>query len=191
MKNSCIAVLIALVSLFLFMPDKAHALSCAELSGPQEALERNGAAVYGEIKQVKADIEQDGFTGPKEYVTNVLLEVERSWGIEADTQMIAAADYTWGYDYQQGESYLIFLSKQQDRMVISPCSPTLELASVEEAVELLGAGSPPVNQVNLGYRMWFMLDKDIDLLIAGGILFAAAIVLCAWLIRKKRGKRAS
>lgn len=65
MKNSCLALLILLASLFLLMPDKAHALSCAELSGPQEALARNGAAVYGEVKQVECDIDQAGFTGTK------------------------------------------------------------------------------------------------------------------------------
>ncbi len=191
MSSITVRIVMVLALLLLFIPDKVSALSCAELSGPREALERNGAAVYGKVKQVKADIEQEGFVGTKEYVTNVLLEVERSWGIEADSQMIAAADYTWGYDYQKGESYLVFLSKQQDRMVISPCSPTLELASVDEAVELLGAGSLPAKQVNLAYRMWFMFDTDIDMLIAGGILVAAAIVLCTWLIRRRRGNRES
>lgn len=119
----------------------------------------------------------------------MLLEVERSWGIEADSQMIAEADDTWGYDYRKGESYLIFLSKQQDRMVISPCSPTLELASADAAVERLGEGSPPVNQVNLGYRMRFMFDTDTDLLIIGAILLATAIVMYAWVMKLKKGRR--
>jgi hypothetical protein len=182
---------IVLVSVLLFGQGTANALSCAEPGGPREELASNGAAVYAEVRQIKRDIEQAGITGTKEYVKNVLLEVERSWNIEVDSQVIAAADYAWGYDYRKGDSYLIFLTKHQDRLLISPCSPTMELASVDYAVQLLGDGNQPVNQVNLGYRMWFMFDTDLDMQIAGAILLTAALVLFAGLIRLKRGKRGS
>jgi hypothetical protein len=171
----------------MYAPVRAHALSCAEPSGPQEALEANGAAAYAEVRQVKGDIEQAGFTGPKEYVKNVLLEVERSWNIEVDFQIIGAADYTWGYDYQKGESYLIFLAKHQDRMVISPCSPTMTLASVDDAVRLLGEGNPPADRANLAYRMWFMFDTDLDLMIMAVAVPIAALCLWVGLKRRKRG----
>lgn len=47
------------------------------------------------------------FTGTKEYVRYLFVEVEQSWNIEVDSQIIVSTDYTWGYDYKKSNSYLI------------------------------------------------------------------------------------
>lgn len=62
--------LITLICLFTFAffianGQDAKALSCVELGSPQEALEVYGGAIYGEVKQIKVDLKQEGFTGTK------------------------------------------------------------------------------------------------------------------------------
>lgn len=62
--------LITLICLFTFAffianGQDAKALSCVEIGSPQEALEVYGGAIYGEVKQIKVDLKQVGFAGPK------------------------------------------------------------------------------------------------------------------------------
>lgn len=64
---------------FISNAQDVNALSCAVSGSPQEELEIYDGAVYGEVKQVKVDLKQEGFTGTKEKIRYILVEVERSW----------------------------------------------------------------------------------------------------------------
>ncbi|MEO2202953.1 hypothetical protein ABGV42_04320 [Paenibacillus pabuli] len=86
-------------------------ISCAEKGSLQEDLERYRGAVYGEIKQIKVDLKQQGIAGTKEKVRYILVEVERSWKTEVDSQIIVATDYTWGFNFKEGNKYLIYISE--------------------------------------------------------------------------------
>ncbi|PZD95899.1 hypothetical protein DNH61_10680 [Paenibacillus sambharensis] len=146
-------------------------------------MERAGGAVYGEVKQIKADSKYGGFTGTEEKVRYILIEVEQSWLNEVDSQIIAATDYTWGYEFKKGNNYLIYIQEADGELVSSPCSPTIEMSSSEQAVEWFGEGLRPKQQVNLEYNMWFMVELDIDM-----YMIVAAVILMIILIRFMRAR---
>ncbi|TYP78259.1 hypothetical protein [Paenibacillus methanolicus] len=182
-----LALLALALSTLVSFGSTAHALSCVEREGgPQETLKLYGGAVFGEVKQVKND--QEGFVGTIETVRNVLLDVKQSWNLALDSQVIVATDFTWGFDFKKGQSYLIYVYDDHGRLASDPCSPTYMLNDLAEATQLLGNGLPPGDQVNLAYKMWFMTDTDLDLLIVVG---AAVLVVALAVVgvRRFRGKR--
>ncbi|OMD73824.1 hypothetical protein BSK48_03745 [Paenibacillus odorifer] len=183
--------LITLICLFTFAffianGQDAKALSCVELGSPQEALEVYGGAIYGEVKQIKVDLKQEGFTGPKEKIRYILVDVERSWKTEVDSQIIVRIDYTWGFDFKEGNKYLIYISEVDGESSSSPCSSTIEMNNLNQATELFGEGLRPKQQVHLEYKMWLMFEQDIDLyiVIAIGLVVISVIYLRA---RRKKG----
>ncbi|MCP1186440.1 hypothetical protein [Paenibacillus sp. 1781tsa1] len=175
------------VVFFISNAQDVNALSCAESGSPQEELERATGAVYGEVKQLKVDLKQEGFTGTKEKIRYILVEAERSWNTEVDSQLIIGTNYTWGFDFKEGNKYLIYFSEANGELSSSPCSSTIEMNNINQATELFGEGYPPKQQVNLEHKMWFMFEQDIDMYIVG-IVVLAAIFLLFMLVRKKQGK---
>lgn len=165
----------------------AYALSCADLGSPQEALEVFSGAVYGEIKQIKVDLKQDGWMGTKEKTRNILVEVERSWKTEVDSQVIVATDYTWGYEFKKGEKYLIYIIESDGEYSSSPCSQTLEMDTLSEAEEWFGKGLLPQQQVNLESQMRFMSGQDVDLMIVISVVLVLLVVF--FMFRKARKKK--
>lgn len=183
--------LITLICLFTFAffianGQDAKALSCVELGSPQEALEVYGGAIYGEVKQIKVDLKQEGFTGTKEKIRYILVDVERSWKTEVDSQIIVRTDYTWGFDFKEGNKYLIYISEVDGESSSSPFSSTIEMNNLNQATELFGEGLRPKQQVHLEYKMWLMFEQDIDLyiVIAIGLVVISVIYLRA---RRKKG----
>lgn len=170
---------------FISNEQDAKALSCVEVGSPQTALERYGGAVYGEVKQIKADLKQEGFTGTKEKIKYILVEVERSWETKVDSQIIVATDYSWGYEYQEGNNYLIYISEVNGNLSSSPCSPTIEMNNLNQGSELFCEGMPPKDQVNLEHKMWFMFEQDIDLFIVIALVLTV-IAISFMRARKKK-----
>ncbi|WP_339305565.1 hypothetical protein NST33_25680 [Paenibacillus sp. FSL L8-0435] len=183
-----IIMLIFFISTVFFISDvqDVKALSCAESGGPQEQLEIYDGAVYGEVKQVKVDLKQEGFTGTKEKIRYILVEVERSWNTEVDSQLIIATNFTWGFDFKEGNKYLIYFSEVDGELSSSPCSSTIEMNNINQATELFGEGFPPKQQVNVEHKMWFMFEQDIDLFIVGVVVFAAIFIFFMRVRKKKR-----
>ncbi|MGN7354569.1 hypothetical protein ACTHPJ_24800 [Paenibacillus amylolyticus] len=184
-----IITLIFFISSMFFIANtqEVNALSCAESGGPQEQLEIYDGAVYGEVKQVKVDLKQEGFTGTKEKFRYILVDAERSWNTEVDSQLIIATNYTWGFDFKEGNKYLIYFSQANGELSSSPYSSTIEMNNINQATELFGEGFPPKQQVNVEHKMWFMFEQDIDLYIVG-IFVLAAIFILFMIVGKKKGE---
>lgn len=183
-----IITLIFLISSVFFISNAqdVNALSCAVSGSPQEELEIYDGAVYGEVKQVKVDLKQEGFTGTKEKIRYILVEVERSWNTEVDSQLIIATNFTWGFDFKEGNKYLIYFSEVDGELSSSPCSLTIEMNDLNQATELFGEGYPPKQQVNVEHKMWFMFEQDMDLFIVGIVVFAAIFIFFMRVRKKKR-----
>ncbi|WP_145151678.1 hypothetical protein [Paenibacillus xylanexedens] len=183
-----IFTLICFISTVFFISNAqdVNALSCVELGSPQEQLEIYDGAVYGEVKQVKVDLKQEGFTGTKEKIRYILVEAESSWNTEVDSQLIIATNYTWGFDFKEGNKYLIYFSEADGELSSSPCSLTIEMNNINQATEIFGEGYPPKQQVNVEHKMWFMFERDIDLYIVGVVVFAAIFVFFMRVRKKKR-----
>ncbi|WP_169086707.1 hypothetical protein [Paenibacillus sp. PL91] len=187
MQLRLLILIFTFTMVFFFSNEQdAKALSCVEVGSPQEALERFDGAVFGEVKQIKVDLKQEGFTGTKEKTRYILMEAERSWKTEVDSQIIVAADYTWGYEFKEGNEYLIYISESDGELSSSPCSQTIEMDNLNQATELFGEGLRPKNQVNIEHKMWFMFEQDIDVYIVLVALVFVVITIRFMRIRKKK-----
>ncbi|RCW39915.1 hypothetical protein [Paenibacillus prosopidis] len=186
MKKRGLLVFVFGLFLTVSFGTKTHALSCVEVGGPHEQLDFFDAAVFGEVKKVKGDIKQERFIGTKEFVRNVLIDVKQSWKMEFNSQIIVSTDYTWGYDFQEGQSYLIYVYENEGILASSPCSTTYKMDDVSEASKLLGTdGLSPGKEVNLSYKMWFMTEIDFHIYYAtGGVVLVTGLLI--YLVKWKR-----
>ncbi|MCG7381490.1 hypothetical protein [Paenibacillus sp. ACRRY] len=186
MKHRLFTIIFLFTTIFFFSNGQdAKALSCAEKGSLQEELDGSTGAIYGEIKKIKVDLKQEGIMGTKEKVRYILMEVERSWKTEVDSQLIVATDYTWGFNFTEGNKYLIFISEMDGEISSSPCSSTIEMNNPNEVTEQFGEGFEPKQQVNLKHKMWFMMERDIDLY----IVLAIILVVSSVFILRARKKR--
>jgi len=179
-----ILLIILSFPLTLICPNQSKALSCVELEGP--AINYFDAAVVGTVLNVKNDIEQKGFTGPKEVKKYILVDVEKSWKKEFDSQLIFEADYAWAYNFEKGKKYIIYLNGEKGNYINSPCSPVVLLESNNDYEQLLGEGLKPKEKVNLEYKMLFKYDKDLDFELV--ILLIAISLILIWKWNSKRVK---
>ncbi|MDQ1914486.1 hypothetical protein RAC89_29335 [Paenibacillus sp. GD4] len=180
----CMSLLFAGLVLFMLPNNQVNALSCARVDDHQERLKTFGGAVYGEILQSKEDVKQRGILGPKEYARYILVEVKRSWGIELPSQIMVSTDFTWGFPFEKGKAYLIYVQASDGELVSSPCSPVKEIQSLDQLDKAFGEGQAPVKQIHIENKMWFKTVTDYDLLIiAGGTI---ALLLIVFLSIKKR-----
>ena len=86
--------------------------------------------------------------------------MDRSWEIEVSSQLIFETDVGWGYNFEKGKRFLIYLDEKNGIYTNSPCSPVSIVNSSSEYQEILGEGQKPKEKGNLGYKMWFMFDRD-------------------------------
>ncbi|MFC7684920.1 hypothetical protein [Ureibacillus sp. GCM10028918] len=172
------------ISLTSIFPIQIKALSCVELEGPP--INHFDAAIVGTVLNVKNDIEQKGITGPKETKKYVLVDVEKSWKTEVNSQLIFEADFTWAYNFEKGSKYIIYLNEENGNYLNSPCSPIVLVESSNDYEQLLGDGLKPKEEVNLGYKMLFKYDKDLDFELA--ILIIAISLIIIWKWNSKRVK---
>ncbi|MDR6552629.1 hypothetical protein [Paenibacillus qinlingensis] len=173
----CLSLLIVILIFLVSSPNDVNALSCGKVDDdPKERLLTFGGAVYGEVIQIKGEIKQKGFIGPKEYVTNILVDVDRSWNMEVPSQIIVAVDYTWGFPFEKGKSYFLYIQNLDGELVSSPCAPVKEVQLLNQIDKQLGEGNTPTKQVNVAYKMWFMTDKDYDVWILGAMLIVCILV---------------
>jgi hypothetical protein len=188
MNLRILSLIFVFTTVFFFSNEQGvKALSCVEVGSPQAVLERYDGAVYGEVKQIKVDLKREGLTGTKEKIKYILVEVERSWITEVDSQIIVATDYTWGYEFKEGNKYLIYFSDVNGEFSSDPCSQTIEMNNLNQATELFGEGLRPKQQVNLEHKMWFMFEQDIDLYIVITLVLLVIAAVPFMKARKKKG----
>lgn len=186
LKHRLFTIIFLFTTIFFFANGQdVKALSCAEKGSLQEELDGYNGAVYGEIKKIKVDLKQEGITGTKEKVRYILMEVERSWKTEVDSQVMVATDYTWGFNFKQGSKYFILISEMDGELSSSPCSTTIEMNNLNQATEQFGEGFGPKQQVNLEPKMWFMMEQDFNLYIVLAIILVVSVVF----IMRARKKR--
>lgn len=111
--------------------DAALACSCAPSPPPKESLQQASAVFTGTV--LAADTRGG--------ISTVRLRVERSWkGARCGevTVTTAADSATCGYDFQVGQSYLVYADKQRGKLHVSLCSRTSLTSQAEEDLTALG-----------------------------------------------------
>lgn len=129
MKSHWIALTLALT---LFgAAEAALACSCAPPPPPQTALKESNAVFTGTVLGVT--------TSGVNYV--VRLRVESSWkGAKCGevTVITASEDAACGYNFQVGQSYLVYAVKAQGKLSTNLCSRTKPTSEAGEDLTALG-----------------------------------------------------
>ncbi|HYG64571.1 MAG TPA: hypothetical protein VEL74_18470 [Thermoanaerobaculia bacterium] len=111
--------------------DAALACSCAPSPPPQEALQQAGAVFTGTVVAV----DTSGLS------STVRLRVEKGWkGAKCgEVTVVTSADSAaCGYDFQVGQSYLVYADKQKGKLNVSLCSRTSLTSQAGEDLAALG-----------------------------------------------------
>ena len=111
--------------------DAALACSCAPAPPPQEALQQAAAVFTGTV----VGVDTAGVTN------TVRLRVERSWkGAKCgEVTVVTSADSAaCGYDFQVGQSYLVYAERQKGKLNASLCSRTSLTSQAAEDLAALG-----------------------------------------------------
>jgi len=147
--------LFAFIFVFIFIigsfPSITSACSCAELPSVKDEFERSKAVFSGKVVAIK---EKRSFTG---YTTqSVLFDVTSTWKGVDQSQMIITTGQgggDCGIDFTEGEEYLVYANDSNmygaESLVTIICDRTDALSSLQEDLEVLGEGQPPIKEVDL------------------------------------------
>lgn len=182
MKKQLILIIMIFFCFPSSFPNQSKALDCAGYDGP--AINQHNGAIVGTVLNVKKDVVPQKNSDLKETKKYVLIDVDRSWKFEVNSQLIFETDFTWGYNFEEGKKYLIYLNENNGIYTNSPCSPVSIVNSNDEYEEILGEGQKPKKTVNLENKMWFMFDNNFGLIFS--LILMGVIIIFIWKWYSKR-----
>ena len=138
-----ILLLVILVGLLLLNPTRLFACFCVPEKSPTDELARSTAVFAGRVTQIETSS-----TPMWEDVdsVNVTLQVSRVWKgplRSTLTVLTARQGIDCGYEFEEDVEYLVYARGSGDNLTVWFCSRTRPLASAQEDLAVLGAGSTP------------------------------------------------
>ncbi|MCG8349367.1 MAG: hypothetical protein MI924_16495 [Chloroflexales bacterium] len=186
-------ILLTIVGSFLLRPCTVSACSCMAPEPPQQELAASDAVFAGEVVSIQGSGPQFAFTSQfpffgfftssADFVT-VNFEVSEVWkGTIHQTVTIrtSGSSASCGFEFQTGNSYLVYAGAVDTELHTSLCSRTALLANAQEDLAAFGAGEQPleggpaVQGAPAGAALWWL---------AGGI--AAATLGTVFVARRRR-----
>lgn len=146
-------VMIFLVFIFMIVsfPSITSACSCADLPSVAQEFERSKAVFSGKVIEIKEKTSLKGYT-----IHSVLFEVTNTWKGVKQSQLILSTgqgDGDCGYPFKKGQEYLVYADDSNmygaTSLASVICDRTDILSTSQEDLEILGAGQPPIEEVNL------------------------------------------
>lgn len=145
----CVLMIITFsVGSALTRPAVASACSCADAGTIQEKKERSDAVFEGTATSVKQS-SLFLFRSPDKAV-KTSFRVSEVWkGHVAPTIEVLTAESgdSCGYEFQEGERYLVYARSTGSSLEVSLCSGTILQSAASEHVAALGSGSTPPQPV--------------------------------------------
>jgi hypothetical protein len=108
-----------IVMLTVLSSNPTHALSCIEFEEP--VINYFDLAIFGTVTNINKN--------PNDYMYPVEVEVVKSWKQQVPSTLEMKVDYTWGYEFQKDQTYMIYLSVDDHNYINSPCSPVTQVDS--------------------------------------------------------------
>lgn len=161
MKKNLLFVL-AIGFLLLASPVTCHGCSCGYERDPVKALNLAGVVFSGTVLEINQYVHEDRKKGEiYDYRNVVRFEVQNVWKGTDQTEFIvmtnAGGDTACGFDFQAGESYLVYAYKIENTNGVewhtSTCSRTALLASASADLTQLPAGQAPTKPTDLSEQM--------------------------------------
>ena len=135
--------LLLLALLTAVQPACVYACSCLPPGPPDQALGASAAVFSGKV----ATIGRGQAAGPSDAV-QVTFDVARVWkGPEEATITVSTAgsSASCGFEFVEGQEYLVYAQTVEGRLEASLCSRTNQLAMAGEDLAVLGAGRAPAS----------------------------------------------
>jgi len=145
--------MIFLVFIFMIVsfPSITSACSCANLPSVEQEFESSKAVFSGKVIEIKEKRSLKGYS-----IHSVLFEVTNTWKGVKQSQLIVTTgqgDGDCGYPFIKGQEYLVYADDSNmygaTSLVSVICDRTDILSTSQEDLEILGAGQPPIEEVNL------------------------------------------
>lgn len=161
----------------LAFPREAWACSCAESGAVQENKSRSDAVFEGTAVSVKSS--SFSLFGSPAKTVKAGFQVNEIWKghvapfIEVLT---AGSGETCGYEFQEGERYLVYAAATGNSLEVSLCSGTILTSEANEQMTLLGSGSLPP-QSDVANKQTGEYPRSLYLSIGAVVVFALAFFL--------------
>jgi hypothetical protein len=176
-----LAVIVACAAAVLHQPSVTYACSCVQPGPPAEASAGAAAVFAGTVSSISP-------AGPNGGSLLVTFDLSQSWkGPEGPQLTITTADNSasCGFEFAQGEEYLVYALPQDGQLYTGLCTRTAPLAAAGEDLAALGegnavAGSPaPVTETQMEVP-W------LPIVLAGAALLVGAALFGPSLARRRR-----
>ena len=142
-------ILMIAASLFIISAESAQACSCMRAT-PEQHFESANAVFSGRVVNVitpRRNTQRPQFSFPQK---RVMFEVSDVWkGQERRRLMVMTSDSSasCGFNFTEGESYLVYASRSDNRLTTSLCSGTKLLSQAQEDLRMLEDPETPSNTI--------------------------------------------
>ncbi len=143
-------VTIMLASVSMLSPKTVYACSCAEAPSVLEARDRNDSVFEGQVVKVTNPVAI--FSRSSADKKTVEFQVNEVWkGKVAPTIKVttASSGASCGYDFVEGERYLVFANQTGSTLDAGLCNGTLQYSASGSHLQELGSGSVPIVHSNM------------------------------------------
>jgi hypothetical protein len=141
-------ILLIATSLFVLGANSASACSCLPAT-PQEYFKRSSAVFSGKVIDV---VEQSsGRAGPSRFLEGrkVIFQVSRVWKGKNERQLVVMtsdSSASCGYEFQEGQEYLVYASNEEARLQTGLCNGTKLFSDARADLAILGQGETPATE---------------------------------------------
>ncbi len=179
---SIFLVAIVFAGSLLAFPKEAWACSCAESGSVQENKSRSDAVFEGTAASVKpSSLSLFGSPAKAVKASFHVNEVWKGHVAPSIEVLTAGSGETCGYEFQEGERYLVYATATGNSLEVSLCSGTILTSEANEQMTLLGSGSLPP-QSGFANKQTSAYPRSLYLSIGAVV----AIALAFFLYRKRK-----
>ena len=158
-----------------------YACDCVVSGSPSEEMEKKDAVFSGKVLTIKDRNKLSTIKSSADPM-EVVIAVNEIWkGIE-ESQVAVFTERdsaSCGFEFQVGQEYLVYASKDGDQLRASLCSRTALLSLASDDVTELGAGEKPTINVVIGAEEknqssstnWFIVTGGFIILAVAGYYF--------------------
>ncbi|MBY0121832.1 hypothetical protein [Bacillus sp. S/N-304-OC-R1] len=195
MQNKLRLILFGCITLLLMsaFPFDVKACSCAELPSIEEEFDRSQAVFSGKVIRISETESMKGYR-----TKTVLFEVINTWKGVTQSQIIIRTGQgggDCGIDFIEGIEYLVYANESDmygpKELVTIICDRTNKLSASQEDIQVLGAGTPPTEMVDLTKKIEEKQERieEKQKFIWGAVILTIGIGAVLILLLRGRKKR--
>ncbi|MEX1014049.1 MAG: hypothetical protein WDZ80_02730 [Candidatus Paceibacterota bacterium] len=175
------------VSLFALNTSSVSACSCIPPVPPTEAIEQSSAVFSGLVTNLENDEYSRDFNPNPVIVTVEVMDVWKGIDSSEVTLETARQSATCGYNFEEGEEYLIYAHGPNNDLSVSACSRTSLLSNAQNDIEELGDPIELILNEPNNNRPTIEQNFTTNLIVVGG-LFAVAVLTLVFNRKKEEIK---